>query len=471
MVARHGQSDQFSLASGARRRDLLDAFGGRPVAAALRDYRTQLGQLHAAQDRQRTLAESLEIAGWQVAALREGVEEIDRVDPGIDEESELRAEEQLLAHAVDLRRQLEFVAANLQEDGDGHPAITNRLTQMQEMLASASMLDPTLHPLAAQIKEAALLVSDAAVEISSHASNLTVDPQRLEHVHERLAALGSLRRKYGQSLAEVLQWAEEARNRLADLDAGEEARRQAHEEVSAAKQRCAVAASALTEARQHAANTLADRVNAELGNLAMTGTEFSISLRSRAEPDGLPLPAGSVAFGNSGTDLVEFLISSAHGTARPLGQSASGGELSRIMLALEVALAACDPVPVMVFDEVDAGVGGRAAVEVGRVLARLARSSQVIVVTHLAQVAAFADQHLAVTKDADGTVTQSSVRIVGGADRLRELARMLSGLDDSDSATQHAQELLDLASADRNAGPQVDLRLAQSALSATDAAN
>ncbi len=210
----------------------------------------------------------------------------------------------------------------------------------------------------------------------------------------------------------------------------------------------------MSAGRSAAAAKLADAVSAELQQLSMPDARLVVEVRQRPDDDGLPVDLGSgpqpLAAGPDGVDEVELLLMPHPGApARPLAKGASGGELARVMLGLEVVLGAVDPVPTFVFDEVDAGVGGRAALGIGRRLARLSRGSQVLVVTHLAQVAAFADRHLLVAKGSDGQVTESGVHRLDGEDRVRELARMLGGVDDSDSARAHAEELLALAAQER----------------------
>ncbi|MGY4642174.1 DNA repair protein RecN [Cellulomonas sp. URHB0016] len=316
----------------------------------------------------------------------------------------------------------------------------------RRLLDQVGAHDPTLATLATRIAEAGYLLADVAADLGAYVEDLQADPRRLEVVQQRRAELGTLTRSYGADVAEVLAWASTSGLRLLELEGGDErieSLRVARDELDAS---IVELAREITSGRTEAAWRLAQVVSDELDGLAMSGAE----LRVVVEPADGPGPHGA--------DRVEMLlVPHAGAPARPLGKGASGGELSRVMLALEVALAtaphddAARP-GTFVFDEVDAGVGGRAAIEVGRRLAELARGSQVLVVTHLAQVAAFADRHLVVTKStSDGidVVTESDVRRVGGDDRVRELARMLSGQDDSQAARTHAAELLELSSVGR----------------------
>ncbi len=301
--------------------------------------------------------------------------------------------------------------------------------------------DEELGSAAARLAEVGFLLNDIATELASYQAALdTEGPERLAEIEDRRAALAKLVRKYAPSIDEVLVWAEEARARFLELQDDSTRIEALEAEVARAEAELAKQAAAISKLRKKAAKDLSARVSAELKALAMADATLVINVESGGQP------------GPYGADEISFLLQPHSGApARPLGKGASGGELSRVMLAIEVVLAAVDPVPTFVFDEVDAGVGGRAAVEIGRRLAMLARHVQVLVVTHLPQVAAFADQHIRVTKTsvrgADGATatgfTSSDVQLLDEAERVRELARMLAGQEDSESAQAHAQELLD----------------------------
>jgi DNA repair protein RecN (Recombination protein N) len=307
-----------------------------------------------------------------------------------------------------------------------------------------------LDQLSERLTELVELATDLGAELAAYQEQLEVDPQRLAAVHERRASLSALARKYGPTLSDVLAWTAEAQERLAASDTSEEAIAALTQASDAAAQRYLVAAEQLSSSRRAAAAELSAKITHELVGLAMGGSAIAVTVRDRAPADGQPrLKRRDQWVGASadGLDEVEMTLRShPEAPVLPIQRGASGGELSRVMLAVEVVLAGTDSLPTMVFDEVVAGVGGRAAVEVGRTLARLADKHQVIVVTHLAQVAAFADQHLVVDKGptdnrSDNGVTRSDIRAVTGDHRLAELARMLSGADTS-VAREHAAELL-----------------------------
>jgi DNA repair protein RecN (Recombination protein N) len=279
--------------------------------------------------------------------------------------------------------------------------------------------------------------------VASYASGLDTDPARLATVSERRAALTALTRKYGETVAEVVAWAEASAARLAELDHTDERISRLGERRRDLRSRLGPAAESLSRARTEAAQRLSSELTGELDLLAMPHAVLEVTVRQTTTDDGLEVGDRRLRFGSSGVDEVEFLLTANTGSEpRPLHKGASGGELSRVMLALEVALAGTSPVPTFVFDEVDSGVGGKAAVEVGRRLARLAATAQVLVVTHLPQVAAYADRHVLVEKSSDGSITTSGLTVLDPAGRERELSRMLAGMEDSATALAHARELL-----------------------------
>ena len=286
-----------------------------------------------------------------------------------------------------------------------------------------------------QLTELGIQASEASASLSSYLGSLEPEAGHdLERINERRAELSSLIRKYGGTVDDVIAYGQRASDRLLELDGDDDrivALQQAVEQDEATLE---AAGTTLTAARTKAANDLAKRVTAELRTLAMAGATLVVEVTDAGE------------YRRHGRDQVAILLQPHSGTdPRSISKGASGGELSRVMLAIEVVMAGSTTVPTFVFDEVDAGVGGAAAIEIGRRLAKLAERTQVIVVTHLAQVAAFATNHLNVVKDASGAVTSSSVRRLEGDDRLQEMARLLSGLGDSASGMEHARELLAVA--------------------------
>ncbi len=443
LLAVHGQSDQQRLLQPARQRDALDRFGGLGEArtavadafAAWRATSAELARLTAeAQERRR-----------EAELLRAGLSEVEQAAPQPGEDDLLRAEVRRLDAADELRAAAATASEALTgtETGD-EPDALGLLVAARRALEGAVDADPALAPLAARVAEAALLVGDVAGDVASYASGVDVDPAALATAQERLAVLTALVRRHAPDGAvdDVLAWAERASARLLELDGTGDRLVELADRERAQAARLAELAAGLTRAREQAAARFGDAVSAELAELAMPHARVSAGVTQRDDPEGLPVGDRRLAVGPHGVDDVELLLAPHPGAPpRALHRGASGGELSRVMLAVEVVFAGSDPVPVMVFDEVDAGVGGRAAVEVGRRLARLARDHQVLVVTHLPQVAAFADTHLLVVKSDDGSVTASGVARLDDAARVAELSRMLAG-HDSGLARGHAEELL-----------------------------
>ncbi|MDN5857217.1 MAG: DNA repair protein RecN [Pseudonocardia sp.] len=461
-LAVHGQNDQLRLLRPAEQRALLDRFAGAPVLEPLQRYREvraqwqeTVAELSRRRDGARRMAQEADM-------LRLGLTEIESVDPLPGEDVELVDLAKRLAAADDLRAvaaaaQAALVGGDGVDPGGGdgaHPDALALVGDARHRLAAAD--DPELAALDSRLGEALALLGDVGAELGGYLDRLDADPERLGQILTRQAELKALTRKYAADVDGVLAWAADARARLAGLDTSDDALAALVARRDELAAQLAGHAAAVTAARTAAADALAGATTAELAGLAMPDARLSVTVVPRpAEPgsaEALAVGRTVVAAGADGVDDVELrLVPHAGAGPQPLNKGASGGELSRVMLALEVALAGADPVPTMVFDEVDAGVGGRAAVEVGRRLARLATRHQVIVVTHLPQVAAYADRHLVVDKQRGKAVTRSRVRTLPDEERIAELARMLAGLDDTDTGRAHAEELLDTARAHRAA--------------------
>lgn len=450
-VAVHGQSDQLRLLRPAEQRAALDRFAGPEHEKLLASYREAYARWRRTSDeladRQRNTRERHQEADL----LRLGLEEIGRVDPQPGEEDQLRAEAQRLEHAEGLRTAAQSAHRAVAASGDD-PEATDAgglLATAARLMEQQSGLDPRLGEFAGRLTEAAAQVGEVAADLSAYLDGLDADPERLTAIHERRAALRSLTRKYAEDTDGVIAWAEQARTRLAELDTSDEALAELAAEVERLAGEVAVLASRLTAARQEAAQRFSAAVSEELTGLAMPHARVEVSVSPRPAGRGeavLSVDGAELGAAADGVDEVELRLMAHPGAPPlPLQKGASGGELSRVMLAIEVVFAGAGGPATLVFDEVDAGVGGQAAVEIGRRLARLAHSHQVLVVTHLPQVAAFADRHLVVAKDAEGAVTTSGIRVVEHTDRARELARMLAGLPDSDLGIAHAEELLAVA--------------------------
>ncbi|UQX04903.1 DNA repair protein RecN [Streptomyces sp. RerS4] len=454
LVAVHGQTDQQGLLRPARQRQALDRYAGDAVAVPLEKYAGAYRRLRAVAAEVDTLTTRARERAQEADLLRFGLDEIAAVEPLPGEDAELAAEAERLGHAESLASAAQAAHAALAgdvEDPEGVDANT-LVAGAHRALESVRSHDKALGALADRIGELGILLADVAGELAGYADDLDADPLRLAAVEERRAALTQLVRKYGDAeggLDAVLRWAETGSARLLELDGDDDRIAELTAERDALRAELSHLAQALTDARTEAAERFASAVTAELASLAMPHARVTFDIRQSEDPDGVEVGGRSVAYGPTGADEVELLLAPHPGAQpRPIAKGASGGELSRVMLAVEVVFAGSDPVPTYLFDEVDAGVGGKAAVEVGRRLAKLARTAQVVVVTHLPQVAAFADRQLLVEKTVDGAVTRSGVTVLEGEDRVRELSRMLAGQEDSQTARAHAEELLAAARAD-----------------------
>ncbi|MEZ0581293.1 DNA repair protein RecN [Nocardioides sp. MH1] len=458
LVAVHGQSDQHRLLKAATQRSALDVYGGEAVAGPLARYTALHERLVATE---RALAEVVATArerAREADLLRFGVEEVEAVAPQPGEDRELAGEEARLGHADTLRTAAEQAREALSSD-QGAPDALTVVAAARGLLEGVREHDAAAGELADRVAEVTYLLSDLAADVASYAAGIDTDPARLAGVSERRAALVALTRKYGDSIDEVLAWAARASERLLELDGTDETIGRLSTERTALRAELAEVGAALTSARRAAAVRLGTAVSDELTLLAMPDAVVTVDVRTKSvDPpvdadhppaDALLVDGAWLRMHGQGLDEVELLLAANTGSEpRPLHKGASGGELSRVMLAVEVCLADTHPVPTFVFDEVDAGVGGAAAVEIGRRLAALAEHAQVLVVTHLPQVAAFADRHVVVRKSSDGSVTSSGLTTLDDAGREQELSRMLAGLAGSDSALAHARELLEMARTD-----------------------
>ncbi len=448
LVAVHGQSDQLRLRSPQHQRQALDRFAGKALSSVLAEYRPRWRRLREVESTLAELTTQARERAAEAELLRLGLAEIERVAPQPGEDDELRGQSDRLAHAEELQVAARSAASALvgeEENWQEQDNALGLLTQARTALDAVREHDPRLAALADRLAEVTLLAQDAAADAASYAGDVEADPARLAAVEERRAAIGALTRSYGQNVAEVLEWSERSGRRLLELDCDDDRIQALADEREKLVAELGDLAARASAARVEAAAALAEQVSAELPALAMPKARLLVQVTQHEDDDGLPVPPGGrrLAAGSHGADEVELLLTPHPGAEpRPLAKGASGGELSRVMLGLEVVLGAADPVPTFVFDEVDSGVGGEAALGIGARLARLAQSSQVIVVTHLPQVAAFADRHLLVTKSADAQVTVSDVRTLEGEDRVTELARMLGGMASSASARAHAEELI-----------------------------
>lgn len=456
LVAVHGQDDQHRLRRPAQQRAALDRFGGAGVEKARVAFRGAFEELTEAMRQRDDVLTHAQDRAREASMLRDCLEAIDRAAPTAGEEASLRSEASRLAHVDEILRGVLAAHEALAADEGSAAAALGVATAA---VSRAAERDTELQGLRERAERLAAEIVDVAADLTRYLDGLDADPGRVDAIEERRAVLGDLRRRlertgtWPELASDPAAWGEAAAARLADLGDDAALVELLTARVAALREESALKAAELSRARGAAAERLAAAVTEELSALAMGSTSLLVDVRRRAAGSGdvdLDIEGAACGADRHGVDDIEYLLVTRDAPeGRPLSRSASGGERSRVMLALEVVFAGLDPVPTFVFDEVDAGVGGKAAIEVGHRLASLARTAQVIVVTHLAQVAAFADHHVVVRP---GPVTAASIAYATGPDRIIELARMLAGQEDSATAAAHAQELLDLASARLAAG-------------------
>ena len=456
LVAVHGQSDQLRLLRPAEQRGALDRFAGPEHEKLLGRFAERYGQWRAVEEDLAARRANATQRGHEANLLRLGLDEITRVDPQQGEDDILREESQRLEHVEGLRAAAQLAHQVLLGGSDGSddtPNAVSLLGSAQHSVEAQAGVDRMLGELAERLSEISTLMVDVASDLGGYLESLDADPGRLGAGYERRAVLRGLTRKYSEDIDGVIAWAANATSRLAELDVSDSALEDLERERQRLAMDVAELAALVTMARKEAAERFADAVTAELTGLAMPHARIRLVVAPKPQGRGEPtimVDGVRVGVGPDGADEVDIrLLPHPGAPAQPLQRGASGGELSRVMLAIEVVFAGAGGPPTLVFDEVDAGVGGQAAVEIGRRLARLARGHQVLVVTHLPQVAAFADHHLVVAKDTGGAVTTSGVRVVRDTERSRELARMLAGLPNSDLGIAHAEELLAVADRDK----------------------
>jgi DNA repair protein RecN (Recombination protein N) len=436
LVVVHGQSDQIRLKSASAQREALDQFAGSELAGLALEYAEVFAAWKQASNRLELLTSESASRAREADQIRAAVEELVKLDPKPGEDQELADQATKLTHLEELR----IAAANAHEElssesfDEARDAIT-LIGKARRALEQVSDHDPELAKLATELKEIGFSLNETAASLSGYIASLDSDgAAELEAIQVRRAELTSAMRKYGPSLDEVISYLETSGARLLELDSSDEAIEKLSLEERELGAKSIDLAERISTIRQKAASELSAAVTAELSALAMIGASLEVQVVRLAE------------LTSSGFDQVSLLLSAYPGAEpRPIGKGASGGELSRIMLAIEVVLAKSELAPTFIFDEVDAGVGGAAATEVGRRLAMLAKNAQVIVVTHLPQVAAFAGRHLRVLKSSSAEYTATDVVTLEGEQIVEELARMLSGLSESESGKSHARELLDLA--------------------------
>jgi DNA repair protein RecN (Recombination protein N) len=439
LVEVHGQAANQNITKSSRQRELVDRFG----KINLGDYQIALQSYHEVKERIAALKKSIAQKDKELADLREFAQAFKKLSPTTDEYGEIDGEIARLSSVEEFRLATSQATAAIEDEEAG--SLTS-VGVARRALENARSKDPQLEAIYQQLSEGFFLLDDAQSALNSYQSKLEADPARLDFLHARKAEINTLIKKFGGSgtheeeLTDLSIRYRNSSDAIADLEGGDQRLLELEKQLTAHKKVLLSAAKSLSENRINAAAQLSQLVTAEIQQLSMPHASFV----AKVETADYAAPKES-EFTSQGCDEIAMFIQG-HKDAPlvALAKGASGGEMSRVMLALEVVIATTHPIGTYVFDEVDAGVGGKAAIEVGKRLHQLAQHAQVIVVTHLPQVAAWADSHFVVTKNNDGTVSQSDVRMVTGEDRIEEIARMLAGLENSSSAREHATELLSL---------------------------
>ena len=442
LIAIHGQSANTQIVKSVRQRELLDLFAGSDLQTVLAEYQDIFSTYNEMKVKLKALVTNASARDSQIADLELLTKQWSTLKPTRSEFASVEEEIRKLASVEDLRVAASGASAAIGQEDAG---VLTVLGQARKYLEAAKGKDQPLDEIAANVAESFFLIDDAHAALVSYLASLEADPSRLDFLQERKSALVAFVKKWGGSgsvddeMADIAIRVKSAKEMIADLNGGQDRIAELESEIKAVKSKLLASAKKVSAARVAAADKLGERVSAEIAGLSMPHTRFYADVLS-------PDYEGSLKesdFTITGCDEILMSIQ-AHkdGPKVALGKGASGGEMSRIMLALEVVIAASAPVGTYIFDEVDAGVGGKAAIEVGRRLHALSEHAQVIVVTHLPQVAAWADRHFVVAKDSDGQIVQSGVSQLDEQARVTEIARMLAGLDESVSAQEHAAELL-----------------------------
>ena len=444
LIEIHGQSSGLSITKGSRQRELLDRFAGESLNKTLSTYQQNLHEYTSIKSRINDLKKSVASREEALAALELFSKTINKLSPKANEFESIDDEVSKLSSVEELRVAITFALSVLENDGTG---VITALGQAKKSLDGVKGKDSQVEKFSDEFNDAFFILADLMPNLTSYLESLEADPQRLDHLQERKSELSIFVKKYGelpdldQSLLALIENSKTVSAQLEDLSGGEERIGALEKELSQIKKNLLTEAKTLSKIRSQVALKLADEVSTEMHSLSMPQTNLRIEIAS-PDYDAALKESDFTSFGCDSVSM--FLQTHLDGPLVSLAKGASGGEMSRVMLALEVVIAASNPVGTYIFDEVDAGVGGAAAIEVGRRLHALSKNAQVIVVTHLPQVAAWGDSHYVVEKSIDGTVVSSGVNRVDGDERVSEIARMLAGLQESSSAKEHASELLEL---------------------------
>ncbi len=435
----HGQSEHFSLLNVRSHRELLDRY--THLNPSLEDYKQDYQAWLALKDELNRLVEIENQAADRIDMLRYQIQEIESAKPQIDEDESLRSERTRLVNVEALSSLGQQALMAVDEGSAESSAATDLVGQAAHFLHDLARIDTDAQALAERAEEALSSLADIAYDLRNYLEAMEFNPGRLDHVEERLNTLHLLKKKYGGSIESVLAHLEKSKHELENIDSIDEQIKEVTLKIERVKESLSEKALGISKARQASAETMQKAISEELTALQMQKATFQVQLQHKPDPDGLRVNDETLAFDQHGIDLVEFLIETNRGEGfKPLAKIASGGETSRLMLALKHVLAEADQIPTLVFDEIDSGIGGRIGMTVGKMLWQLGREHQVLCVTHLPQLAAYADQHFKASKTESGSRTITKVEALNREARELELAIMLGG--ESESILQSAKEIL-----------------------------
>jgi DNA repair protein RecN (Recombination protein N) len=445
----HGQHEHQSLIHESTHRRFLDVFGGTEHLELLQRYAETWSELREAQRLRDRLATDERTRAQRLDLLRYQVQEIDEAGLTPDEDAELAAERERLMHYEKLRDGL--AAAWDALEGEGTSGAIEQLRLAQGATGELAEIDSDLIPIASALVEAVTQSEDSARSIRHYLESMQEDPERIDEVEARLNMIAGLKRKYGDTTAEILQHRDQAQAEIEQLEGAEQSAGELHERIEALEEKAGREAEALSQSRHRRAERLAERVEEQLQPLGMDRARFEVSVEADADEQGLPDAEGRRwAADAGGIDRVRFMLSANPGEAlKPLSNVASGGELSRVMLVFKSICAAGSAVPTIVFDEVDANIGGRTALAVAEKLVAVSSWAQVLCITHLPQIACHADTQLFVSKSVEGDRTFVNLRELTGEDRVSEIARMMGQSDTAATARENAAEMLEEAARTR----------------------
>ncbi|MBN2239641.1 MAG: DNA repair protein RecN [Dehalococcoidales bacterium] len=447
LVDIHGQSGHLSLLDKDQHMDFLDGFGH--TRALRQDFSEKVAALTAAEKELQSLIRNERDLSRQIDLLNFQINEISRAELVEGEDEELETELTILSSAEKLKATAYEIYSLLSSDDNpvSSTSATDRLSDALPLLGRMLETDPSLKDRYSRLESVGYELAEIADEIKDYGERLDYNPERMDEVQGRLELIRTLKRKYGNSITEILEYLVNAEQELEGLTFSGERKEYLEGEIGALRHEMGAMAFRLSKERIKAAEKLEKAVRLELDDLEMTGVVFKVALASETSDNGIPFPDGSLRrYNSTGADDIEFMASTNPGESlKPLAKIASTGEISRFMLALKCALAESDTIPVLVFDEIDIGVGGRSGEIIGRKLWNLSRTHQVTCVTHLPQIAAFADAHFSVTKAAEADRTVSNIRSLDSGERLNEIAVMLSGPHITRASLNSAREIIQQA--------------------------